>query len=180
MTMKAKTIFLAMLAAVLFAGCSPKTIPYPVERVRYERVEADTAKFMALINSLREQMTQKESRIESLIHKESDKETIVLNDKGDTVSHNRNHNVYIHLTEKERQEYERIIKSCRDSIGMLTERLASVKADSIPVPYPVERKLSSWEKTKMDFGGMAMGGVAALALVASVLIAWLVKVKRRR
>lgn len=176
MTMKAKTIFLAMLAAVLFAGCSPKTIPYPVERVRYERMEADTAKFMALINSLREQVTQKESRIESLIHKESDKETIVLNDKGDTVSHNRNHNVYIHLTEKERQEYERIIKSCRDSIGMLTERLASVKVDSIPVPYPVERPLSQWERTKMELGGWAFGGL----VVAAIAVLWLVYKKRRR
>ena len=43
--------------------------------------------------------------------------------------------------------------------------------DSIPVPYPVERKLSRWEQTKMDFGGMAFGGVA-IALCFAVV--WLV------
>ena len=44
--------------------------------------------------------------------------------------------------------------------------------DSIPVPYPVERSLSRWEQTKMDFGGMAFGGVA-IALCFAVI--WLVK-----
>lgn len=44
--------------------------------------------------------------------------------------------------------------------------------DSIPVPYPVERKLSRWEQSKMDFGGMAFGGVA-IALCFAVV--WLVK-----
>lgn len=44
--------------------------------------------------------------------------------------------------------------------------------DSIPAPYPVERKLSRWEQTKMDFGGMAIGGVA-IALCFAVV--WLVK-----
>lgn len=44
--------------------------------------------------------------------------------------------------------------------------------DSIPVPYPIERKLSRWEQAKMDFGGMAFGGVA-IALCFAVV--WLVK-----
>ena len=31
-----------------------------------------------------------------------------------------------------------------------------LKADSIPVPYPVERKLSKWERVKIDYGGHAL------------------------
>lgn len=48
--------------------------------------------------------------------------------------------------------------------------------DSIPVPYPVERQLSRWERTKMDFGGFAMGGVAIALCIA---VAWLIKKFRR-
>lgn len=46
------------------------------------------------------------------------------------------------------------------------------KVDSVPVPYPVEHKLSRWERAKMDFGGMAIGGMAIALCVAVV---WLVK-----
>lgn len=47
-----------------------------------------------------------------------------------------------------------------------------VLTDSIPVPYPVERKLSRWERTKIDYGGLAIGtwlGVLCFAVV------WLIK-----
>lgn len=44
--------------------------------------------------------------------------------------------------------------------------------DSIPVPYPVEKKLSRWEQAKMDFGGFALGGIA-VALCAAVV--WLAR-----
>lgn len=50
------------------------------------------------------------------------------------------------------------------------------KTDSIPVPYPVERELTRWEQTKMDFGGMAIGGLLAVACVAVV---WLIKKFRK-
>lgn len=48
--------------------------------------------------------------------------------------------------------------------------------DSIAVPCPIERPLSRWEQTKMDFGGMAIGGLV-IALCAAVL--WLVKKFRK-
>lgn len=44
------------------------------------------------------------------------------------------------------------------------------------IPYPVERELTRWERAKMDFGGMAIGAVAAVVCVAVV---WLV-IKRKR
>ena len=40
-----------------------------------------------------------------------------------------------------------------------------VKTDSIPVPYPVERKLSKWEKIKMDIGGWAIGASVVMMIV---------------
>ena len=44
--------------------------------------------------------------------------------------------------------------------------------DTLREPYPVERPLSRWEQTKMDFGGMAIRGLV-IALCAAVV--WLAK-----
>lgn len=51
------------------------------------------------------------------------------------------------------------------------------KTDSIAVPYPVERELSRWEKTKQDIGGIAIG--AFIAVVSAVVI-WLAVKKMRK
>lgn len=61
----------------------------------------------------------------------------------------------------------------------LADSLRAVRMDSIdrPVPYPVERELSRWEKVKMDFGGMAIGGLGVIALAVAVV--WLVKRNRK-
>lgn len=50
------------------------------------------------------------------------------------------------------------------------------RTDTIREPYPVERKLSWWEQTKMDFGGMAIGALVVM-LCAAVL--WLIKKFRK-
>lgn len=51
------------------------------------------------------------------------------------------------------------------------DTVSVVRTDSIPVPYPVERKLTWWEQTKMDFGGMALGAVVVAICVAVVWLA---------
>lgn len=48
--------------------------------------------------------------------------------------------------------------------------------DTIREPYPVERELTRWEQTKMDFGGIAMGVCLGLLCVAVV---WLIKKFRK-
>lgn len=50
------------------------------------------------------------------------------------------------------------------------------RVDSVSVPCPVERELSRWERTKMDFGGAAIGG---LAIVLCVAVVWLMRKFRR-
>ena len=73
--------------------------------------------------------------------------------KGDTV-----------LDYRERIKWkERIV---RDSIYI-------EHTDSIQVPYPVEKPLTKWQHVKMDFGGIAIGG-----LLAAVLLVFL-RVRRK-
>ena len=62
------------------------------------------------------------------------------------------------------------------------DSLRNVKADTvrekIRVPYPVERKLTRWERTKMELGGWAFG--ALIVAVIAVVIMWLIYKKRRK
>lgn len=46
------------------------------------------------------------------------------------------------------------------------------RRDTVSIPYPVERPLTRWEQTKMDFGGVALGAIVAAVCVAVV---WLVR-----
>lgn len=43
-----------------------------------------------------------------------------------------------------------------------------VDSVKVAVPYPVERKLSRWEQTKQDAGGMAIGAVCAIIILAAI------------
>lgn len=51
-----------------------------------------------------------------------------------------------------------------------------LKVDSIYIPYPVEKKLTKWEKIKMDAGGMAIGACCFLLLI---LIVFLMRLLRK-
>lgn len=57
------------------------------------------------------------------------------------------------------------------------DTVSVVRTDSIAVPYPVERKLSWWQRTKMDLGGFAL---ACIAVVLCVAVVWCVRRFRKR
>lgn len=163
---------MAVLACSLLAGCAPQTRYYPVETVRKEYVNADTTALSQLISLLREQLHSKERTIDSLM--QSHKERLVLNDKGDTLRHDTEHTVYRYSSREKELERKLLM---RDSvIERLRTELSSIKADSIPVPYPVEKKLTRWEQTKLDVGGMAIGGFAIALCIAVV---WLIRKFRK-
>lgn len=94
-------------------------------------------------------------RVDSVIQRDS----VAVVQKGDTV-----------LITRYRDRYR---------VKERTDTVYKAKTDSVRVrePYPVERELTKWEQTKMDFGGMAIGGL--IAVVATVIV-WIVKRKRRK
>lgn len=61
----------------------------------------------------------------------------------------------------------------RDRVSIVRDTVSVTKTDSIQVPYPVEKPLTRWERTKVDWGGWAM---LALIVVMATL-AWLWKRK---
>ena len=94
-------------------------------------------------------------RVDSVIQRDS----VAVVQKGDTV-----------LITRYRDRYR---------VKERTDTVYKAKKDSVRVrePYPVERKLTKWEQTKMDFGGMFLGGLIAVGVAA--VIVWIAKRKRR-
>lgn len=94
-------------------------------------------------------------RVDSVIQRDS----VAVVQKGDTV-----------LITRYRDRYR---------IKERTDTVYKAKTDSVMVrePYPVERELTKWEQTKMDFGGIFLGGLCAVAVLAVAV--WIIKRKRR-
>ena len=95
-------------------------------------------------------------RVDSVIQRDS----VAVVQKGDTV-----------LITRYRDRYR---------VKERTDTVYKAKTDSVRVrePYPVERELTKWEQTKMDFGGISLCGLIAVGVAA--VIVWIVKRKRRK
>lgn len=93
-------------------------------------------------------------RVDSVIMRDS----VAVFQKGDTV-----------LITKYRDRYR--VKELTDTVYQ-----SAIDSVKVSVPYPVERELSRWERTKMDFGGMAIG---ALVIALCVAVVWLIKKFRK-
>lgn len=156
---------------VLCASCT-RTVYEPVETVRTEYVKADTTGLYERMRSFFESMFRREASSDSLIDRT--KEIVVLKENGDTARHDRERVVYV--ASHREKELEHMVRQQDSTIKSLRLLLESVKSDSIPVPYPVEKRLTKWEQAKMDFGGFAIGAVGAVVCIAVI---WLIKKFRK-
>lgn len=133
-------------------------------------------------------VNQKDSTKDEYSHKESEKEKYISNTHTEerdscstTVDQQGNiiKQEHWHWSNTTNSEYIEREKALQDSIKHLhnkVDSLASEKVDSIPVPHPVEKKLTRWQQIKIDWGGWTM-----LVLVISIfIIIWLVIKKLQR
>lgn len=164
-------VLMLLAMAVLVSGCSP-TKHMPVERVRTEYVNADTTGLYERMRSFFESQRLKETSSDSLIDRT--KETVVLRENGDTARHDKERIVYV--ASYREKELEHKVQQQDSIIKALRLKLESVKSDSRPVPYPVEKQLTKWEQAKMDFGGIAIGAVIAVVCIAVI---WLIRKFRK-
>lgn len=167
--------FMVLILLLLLASCRTETKYIPVEKVSTEYIKADTTAIYTRLLNIFESKKEKEVKADSLIDRE--KLTVVLNLKGDTVKETKTR--YVYRSTQREKELERENKTLKDSISSLNTRLESIKTDSVPSIVPVERELSKWEKVKMDFGGMAIGGSGVLFIGLCVTVVWLIKGKRK-
>lgn len=54
-----------------------------------------------------------------------------------------------------------------ERVSIIRDTIRVEHTDSISVPYPVEKKLSAWQKVKMKYGGLAI--VSLLILLTATL-----------
>lgn len=160
-----------ILMCLVATGCTRK-VYVPLETIRTEYIEADTTGLYERMRSFFESQRLKETSSDSIIDRT--KETVVLKENGDTARHDKERMVYVASHREKELEYK--VQQQDSTIKALRLQLESVKSDSIPVPYPVERKLTKWEQTKMDFGGFAIGAIIAVVCIAVV---WLIKKFRK-
>lgn len=60
------------------------------------------------------------------------------------------------------------------------DSLRAIKTEYKEVPIPVEKKLSRWQKIKMDVGGWAIGAMSTFLLAAvGYIVVWLLKKYRK-
>lgn len=156
-----KVLYVCIILTLCLCGCT--TTKYvPVETVRTQYVVADTTAIYDRLMRLFESLREKEMRSDSLVDRS--KETVILNEQGDTTRHDKERTVY-RSTNRER-ELEHKVTQQDSIINALRLQLQSQKIDSVAVPYPVERELTRWERAKVDWGGWAMAAAAAAIAMA--------------
>ena len=87
---------------------------------------------------------------------------VTVNDSGDTL---RTDTKIMYIRDRELERENERLRTIVDS-------MKSIRRDSVPVPYPVEKELTRWEQVKIDAGGFAMG---AVAVIISFAVIWLVR-----
>lgn len=143
---------MACAIITLLAGC--RTTKYvPVENVRTEYKD----RVVTVHDTVRDSV-----RTFNNVYRH---DSMAVKMRGDTVFVDRWHTLRLIKWEK----------ATHMSNTVAGDSASSVVVDSVRVPYPVEQKLTKWERMKMDFGTAAIV-IAALAIMAGiVLVVWRIR-----
>ena len=168
---KKHLLFVAIFFAVLFTSCSHRTY-VPLQSVRTDTVYMARKDSVHIKDSLiiRQVINIRDS---IAIH---DSVVIVKDEQGNVKEwlivryRDRWHATQDNLTlQRQLDRY----KASNDS-------LRATRKERIEVPVPVEKKLSRWEKLKMDVGGWAIGAMSTFILASvGYILVWLLKKYRK-
>lgn len=162
---KIKTVIKAYIAltvyalvSTIFLLCSCSTTRYvPVENVRTEYKDRVVTVHDTVRDSVR------------TFNNTYKHDSMAVMMRGDTVFVDRWHTLRLIKWEK----------ATHQSNTVAGDSASSVRVDSVRVPYPVERKLTKWERVKMDFGTAAIV-IAALAIMTGIVLAvWWIRKRIR-
>ena len=168
---KKHLLVVAIFFAVLFTSCSHRTY-VPLQSVRTDTV------YMARKDSvhIKDSLVVKQViniRDSIAIH---DSVVIVKNEQGEVKERlivryrDRWHATQDNLT----------LQKMIDRYKASNDSLRATRKERIEVPVPVEKKLSRWEKLKMDVGGWAIGAMSTFILAAvGYILVWLLKKYRK-
>lgn len=164
-------IGLLALTALCFTSCSHRTY-VPLQSVRTDTVYMARKDSVHIKDSL---ITRQVINIRDsvAIH---DSVVIVKDDQGN-------------IKEKLIVRYRDHWHATQDALTLLrlidrykasNDSLRAIKTEYKEVPIPVEKKLSRWQKIKMDVGGWAIGAMSTVLLgVVGYIVVWLLKKYRK-
>ena len=164
-------IGLLALTALCFTSCSHRTY-VPLQSVRTDTVYMARKDSVHIKDSL---ITRQVINIRDsvAIH---DSVVIVKDDQGN-------------IKEKLIVRYRDHWHATQDALTLLrlidrykasNDSLRAIKTEYKEVPIPVEKKLSRWQKIKMDVGGWAIGAMSTFILAAvGYIMVWLLKKYRK-
>lgn len=146
------------LVSTIFLLCSCSTTRYvPVENVRTEYKD----RVVTVHDTVRDSV-----RAFNNVYRH---DSMAVMMRGDTVFVDRWHTLRLIKWEK----------ATHQSNTVAGDSASLARVDSVRVPYPVERKLTKWERVKMDFGTAAIV-IAALAIMAGIVLAvWWIRKRIR-
>ena len=156
---------------MLFCGCSHK-IYVPVESVR-----TDT-----LYLSHRDSIHVKDSIV--MHHIINTRDSVAIHDSVVIVQDEQG-NVKEKLIIRYRDRWHATLDNLTlqrqiDRYKASNDSLRATKTEYKEVPIPVEKKLSRWQKIKMDVGGWAIGAMSTLLLaIVGYIVIWLLKKYRK-
>ena len=148
-TKKWLTAIAVLCMIMLLSGC--KTTRYvPVERMRTEYKD----RVVAVHDTVRDSVL--------MLNDVYRHDSISVMQRGDTVYVERWHTLMLNSQLRNRSERSKVAH----------DTLYVNRTDSVRVPVPVERKLTKWERVRLDFGTIAMV-VAAMTIIAGIgVLAW--------
>ncbi len=154
-------VALAMMLLML-AGCSPKTLYVPIEK--HVRHTDTLTRHITVTDSVTviERVYESDTRYDSVAP--------ILDSLNRVIGWDR-----YHFRDRTKMDELRIA-GMQHEIDSLRNVKADTVREKVPVPYPVERPLTKWERTKMELGGWAFGSL----VVAVIAVVWLIFKKRQK
>lgn len=155
---------IACIIISMLCGCR-STRRVPVERMRTEYKD----RVVAVQDTVRDSVL-----MSSDVYRH---DSVLIKMQGDTVYVERWHTLLQNSQLRNRAEQS---KTAHDTVYVTrTDSVIVQVRVPVKVPVPVERKLTKWEKVRMDFGTVAMV-VAAVAIMAGIgVLAWWLRRKIR-
>ena len=143
-------LIIAMLVAVLFAGCSPRVVTVPEYHTEYVNRTDTFLRVDSFFNNTN-----------TVIREANEGDSLLLAEYGIRLRDN-----------------ERLLLLLRQELHRATSEHQEVhidtfiKTDSIRVPYPVEKKLTRWQQMKVDLGEYVLVLLAVLAVLFIIRAKW--------
>lgn len=154
-----KSVIFSLVLVFLLLGCR--------SRIQYVPVESKTEARDSVIT--RDSIVIKEKVVtrDSTVTKDST--VIILDDKGNVIR-----------TElyREKERYRELNSDYR-LLQAKYDSLQSLRNKVIEIPYPVEKQLTWWQRTKMDVGGWAIGVLSGVIILGvGYVVRWVVRKRK--